>query len=508
MTLLEAFLGSIQGLDVHPISTGKDPNLFFDEWHALAKCANGTGRMYLSWNVKMPRNELIIHGTRGILNVDCYLQNCILRKTLPGPKVVSLFWAAGTSSMSTLKGALATGIGFATGRVRPNPGIHNSVREFYRALTTGSAPPVTAQEGRSMIYWMEDVCRRTDAEKRARLAVSAPVPPGRILVTGAAGFVGKALVKRLIEQGERVRVLVHRPNPALETDPTIDVVYGDLGDPAAVDRAVAGVDLVYHVGATMRGSWPEFECGTVRGTQNVVDSCLRHSVKRLVYISSVTVLDYARMSPKDIVTENSSLEPHSERRGSYTQSKVAAERIVREAIRDRQLPAVILRPGQVFGSGAEKVPPFGTVAIGGRWLVIGSGHLRVPLVFIDDLVDGIVSAATKEGICGSTFQIVDGTEVTQRQYIDQTQVRHPVRVAYGPRILLYGVAILLEGLGKLLRRNVPLTRYKLRSITAPAAFDCSAAAQGLGWTPRIGAEQGLNATYCEPTPRTMAATAR
>jgi len=214
------------------------------------------------------------------------------------------------------------------------------------------------------------------------------------------------------------------------------------------------------------------------------------------------------MSSKDIVTEDSSLEPQPECRGSYTQSKVAAERIVKDAIRDQQLPAVILRPGQIFGPGAEKVPPFGTVAIGGRWLVIGSGNLRVPLVYIDDLVDGIISAASREGIYGSTFQMVDGTQITQKRYIDYTQLRHPVRVTYGSRALLYGVAVLLEGLGKLMRRNVPLTRYKLRSITAPAAFDCSAAAQGLGWTPRIGAEQGLNATYCDQTPRTMAATAR
>ena len=140
--------------------------------------------------------------------------------------------------------------------------------------------------------------------------------------------------------------------------------------------------------------------------------------------------------------------------------------------------------------------------------MIGSGNLRVPLVYIDDVVDGILSAATREGICGSTFQIVDGTEVSQRQYIDHTQVRNPVRVAYGPRMVLYGVAMLLESLGKLMRRNVPLTRYKLRSITAPAAFDCSAAAQGLGWTPRIGAEQGLAATYRDSSPKTMAAAAR
>ena len=111
------------------------------------------------------------------------------------------------------------------------------------------------------------------------------------------GVLGRALLDRLRASGESVRVLVRRRSPELERLPGVQVVYGDLGDPEAVDRAIAGVQLVYHVGATMRGrGWADFEAGTVRGTSNVVDSCLKHDVERLVYVSSVTVLDYAAQS--------------------------------------------------------------------------------------------------------------------------------------------------------------------------------------------------------------------
>ena len=495
LCLLEAFLGEIQNVDVHPVSTGKDPSLFFDEWHARVDFARGVGRMYISWNVRLPRNELVIHGTRGIMNVDCYLQSCIVRKTLPAPKVIQMFVAVGTSSLASLTNAAWTALRFATGKLRPNPGIHDSVIEFYRALASGTAAPVPAEEGRRMVYWMEDVSRRADAEKRVRLALSAPVPPARVLVTGGTGWLGRAVVKRLRERGEPVRVLAHRPNPAMEEDPRIHLVYGDLGDPQAVERAVKGVEVVYHVGAAMRGRGADFDCGTVRGTRNVVDACLRHGVKRVVYVSSLTVLDYARMPPRATVDEDAPIEPYPERRGLYTQAKVAAERIVLDAIRERQLPAVVLRPGQIFGPGAEKVPPFGTVTVGGRWLVIGSGALRLPLVYIDDVVDAMETAATREGVCGSVFHLVDPASVDQKRYIELCGRKGPVRSIFAPRAVLYGLALALECLGRALHRNVPLTRYKVRSITSPASFDCSAAGRSLGWAPRVGVEAGLQATF-------------
>jgi predicted dehydrogenase/nucleoside-diphosphate-sugar epimerase len=496
LCLLEAFLGPIQSADVRPVSTGKDPNLFFDEWHALVNCARGTGRMYISWNVRLPRNEIVIHGTRGILNVDCYLQSCIVRKTLPAPKVIQLFWAVGTSSVSNLVNAARTALRFATGKLRPNPGIHDSAIEFYGALAASTPVPVSSGEGRSMVYWMQKASRWADAEKRARLAVSAPVPKARILVTGAAGRLGRALVKRLRAQGETVRVLARRPNPALEQDPRVHVVYGDLGDPLAVDRAVEGIDVVYHVGATMRGrGWADFECGTVRGTQNVVDACLRHGIGRLVHVSSVTVLDYARLEPDSVVDENTQIETFPERRGYYTQAKVEAERIVMDAIHYRQLPGVIVRPGQIFGPGSETEPPFGTVAVGGRWIVIGSGGLRLPLVYIEDVVDALEAAAVRDGVCGSVFQLVDPVTVDQESYIEFCRWKNPVKVIHMPRVVLYGLAFVLELLGKALHRNVPLTRYKVRSIKAPSAFDCGLAARGLDWSPRVGTERGLIATF-------------
>jgi nucleoside-diphosphate-sugar epimerase len=264
-------------------------------------------------------------------------------------------------------------------------------------------------------------------------------------------------------------------------------VYGNLGDPEAVDRAVAGVQLVYHVGATMRGrGWADFDAGTVSGTTNIVRSCLKHNVDRLVYVSSVTVLDYAGQPPHAVVDENAPLEPHPEKRGFYTRSKLLAERNIVDASR-RGLRAVVLRPGQIVGPGYESVSPYGTLALAGRWIAIGSGRLKLPLVHVNDVIEGMIAAATRPNVCGAIFHLVDSTPVTQRDYITRCQEEAcgSIRASYVPRTMLLTAAAALDLVGTLLKWNLPLTRYRVQSIKE-LTFDCSAARRQLGWEPMTG----------------------
>ena len=87
--LIEAFLGAIEDVSVKYRSTGRHPNIHFDEWHGLVHCAKGVGQMFLSWTARPMRNELFVHGTRGYLHIDCFLQTCTVHKALPGPKAIS-----------------------------------------------------------------------------------------------------------------------------------------------------------------------------------------------------------------------------------------------------------------------------------------------------------------------------------------------------------------------------------------------------------------------------------
>jgi nucleoside-diphosphate-sugar epimerase len=257
-----------------------------------------------------------------------------------------------------------------------------------------------------------------------------------------------------------------------------------------------GVELVYHLGAAMKGGGAEFEQGTVWGTRNIIESCLKHGVKRLVYVSSLSVMDHAGHRTGDPVKEDSCLEPYPQRRGAYTQTKLTAERLVVDAIRERGLPAVVIRPGQIFGPGAEAATPNGIIGIAGRWIVAGGGGRKLPLVYRDDVVDGLLAATVREEAEGKVINVVDPTPLDQNEYLRYARpVLDKKPVWRIPVFILMAAAAGIELLGAILKRSVPLSRYRIRSLKPLYPLDISAAERWLGWRPRVGTREGLQRTF-------------
>jgi predicted dehydrogenase/nucleoside-diphosphate-sugar epimerase len=471
--LLQAFLGDIQDAHGQFRSAGKlsaDPNLRYDEWRALVRCAKGTGQIQLSWNVKPIQNQLFIQGTRGTIRADLFSMFVTCRKNTPFPKALERVLNARREGQAIGRQVRQNVVKFLRGRLMSYHGLQMFIADFYanpRAI-------VSLADARQVVDWTERLARPADEAKRQWLASFPAKLTAPVLVTGAGGFIGRHLLKRLLEQHDRVRVFVRREIPA---DPRVEVVIGDLGDPEAVDRAVAGTQTIYHVGAAMRGSREDFARGTVVGTKNILDAMRRHHVGKLVYVSSLSVLHAAAAKPGVPIQEDWPLEPRASERGAYTQTKLAAEKLVRES----GLPAVILRPGQVFGPGAT--PVTGAVAhrIGKRWVILGAGKLVLPLVYVEDLVDAILLATKKDA---GLWHIVDtGAAVTQ-EHLAPGAIKLPYPLVYH---LAWAAELILK-------TRAPLTRYRLQSALAPVSFDCTAAARDLGWHPRVGVAAGLKQT--------------
>ena len=255
------------------------------------RCERGLGQFQLSWNTKPMQSQMVIHGTKGVLRVDLFAMFLGRRSATPLPKaaerVVNAYAESFRSLMDVPRGAWK----FLRREVQAFQGLRDLVADFYRRLGAGEAPPVSIEDAAVIVEWTEKVARAAEADHAAELARFEPQPAADFLVTGASGSLGSAVVRRLLSEGKRVRVFVRRlPESPIEG---VDYRFGNLGDPDAVDGAVAGAERVIHCGAATAGGWPEHYGSTVVGTRNVIESCKRHGVRQLVHISSMSVLDWA-----------------------------------------------------------------------------------------------------------------------------------------------------------------------------------------------------------------------
>ncbi|MBN1609826.1 MAG: NAD-dependent epimerase/dehydratase family protein [Polyangiaceae bacterium] len=484
--LLQALLGPIEDVAGRWSSIGGDPNLAFDEWRALVRCQRGLGQMQLSWNSKPMQSQIIIHGTRGVLRVDLFAMFHSRRSATPLPKAAERLVNAFTDSLQPLVDVPLGVWKFVRKEVQAYQGLRDLVADYYRRLADGGLPPVAIQEAAEVVRWVETVARAAEADHAAKLAQFPLSPRVEVLVTGASGSLGSAVVRRLVAEGKPVRAFVRRiPSSPL---PGVEYCFGNLGDPFAVDRAVLGATTVIHVGAAMKGGWPEHLGGTVVGTQNVIDACRKHGVSQLVHISSMSVIDWAGSSGRGSVTEDAPLEPRAEERGAYTRAKLEAEKRVRQAAQEG-LRCVILRPGQIFGGGIALVNGAVARKVGGRWLMLGDGGLELPLVYIDDVVDATLAAMNKRLHSGEVIQIVDNEHLTQEDVLVAVGAREGIVKV--PRAVVFGLGKLSELPFGALGRPSPLALYRLQSALAKLHYESGRAEQLLGWKPRVGVREGI-----------------
>jgi 2-alkyl-3-oxoalkanoate reductase len=478
--LFEAFLGPIEDVHASWKSLGGDPNLAYDEWRAQVRCSGGLGQFQLSWNVKPLQSQIIIQGTKGVLRADLFLMFNARRASTPLPKSAERILNAMTDSLQPMVDVPRGVYGFVRKKILPYHGLQELVRAFYQSLDTGAPVPVSVEDAKRVVLWTEKVAQAADAEhelKRSAFTTSDQIP---FLVTGASGKLGNAIVHGLREEGHRVRVLVRRAPESIAEG--TEIALGDLGDPEAVDRAVRGAGIVIHAGAAMKGGWPEHQRGTVAGTQNVLDACEKHGVRKLVHISSMSIVDWAGAPSGEPISEDSGLEPRATERGHYTRAKLAAEELVSRAVAERRVPAIILRPGQIFGGGIPLLTGAVARRMGSRWLVLGDGEVPLPLIHMDDVVDAIIRAARSPLEKGEILQLVHRDSLTQNEVL-RLAVSEQLNVLHLPRALVFGLGGFSELVLGVLHRKSPVSRYRLRSALSKRNFRSTRSHLLEGWSP-------------------------
>ena len=316
----------------------------------------------------------------------------------------------------------------------------------------------------------------------------------KVLVTGATGFLGKRLAKRLVDEGYPVRALARTlSNVGALKKLGVEISFGDLGDKSSIAAAVKGADVVVHAAAGTSGTAKDSGTATVQGTRNVLEACRTNRLKKLIYISSCNVYEVAGYTENQVVTEEAQLERFPLRRGHYSAAKLQAEALVTEAMNHDGCPTVVLRPGTLYGPGAEVYTKMMGVSFARRlFVVFGDGESELPLVHVDNAVDAIVECISNSAADGQVFNVVDQDLVTKKMYMERVvKPLYPrATVIYCPMSLLHTLTWLQEKLIAILGRQPFLTVYRLVSSQKRVRFRASKIEMAIGWRSRISFEQG------------------
>lgn len=308
----------------------------------------------------------------------------------------------------------------------------------------------------------------------------------KVLVTGASGFVGSAVARKLLERGFAVRALVRPTSPRFHLEGLdIEFAEGDLRDPETVRPAMAGVRYLFHVAADYR-LWArdrnEIVTNNVESTRIVMDEALRAGVERVVYTSSVATLA-VRMDGTS-VDETFPLDEHKAI-GAYKRSKVAAERLVERMIAEQSLPAVIVNPSTPIGPRDVKPTPTGRI-------IVDAARGRIPafvdtglnLVHVDDVAQGHV-AALERGKVGERY-ILGGQNVHLSDMLAAIAGllgRRPPRIRM-PRSAIVPLAVTAETIARFTGREPLVTLDALRMSKYRMFFTTAKAERDLGMTAR------------------------
>ncbi len=315
----------------------------------------------------------------------------------------------------------------------------------------------------------------------------------KALVTGGGGFLGGAIVRKLLARGDTVRSFTRSAYPWL-AELGVEQVHGDLGNLADARTAVAGCDVVFHVAAKagVWGRYPDYFATNVVGTRKVIDACRQAGVTRLVYTSTPSVVHTGR----DLEGATETLPYATRFLAHYPATKALAEAVVLAA-NGPTLGTVALRPHLIWGPGdPHLIPRVIARAQAGKLRRIGARPITVDVTYVDNAADAHLNAADRLAVCGGKAYFISNDEplllwnflnrILKDAGLPEVTRSVPTTVAKVGTFALEGVYRMLR-----LRAEPPTTRFVVSQLSTSHWYDIAAARRDLGYAPAVSVEEGL-----------------
>jgi predicted dehydrogenase/nucleoside-diphosphate-sugar epimerase len=443
---------------------------------ALLRAGDVTGRLTVSLRARPVASSLTISGAGGSLTAD-FVRAIVLGAANPGTspleKVANPFLEAAQlawRSAASLTRRLLHGADY--------PGLVELIGDFYAAVAAGDPSPLSVEHLRQVTLAYEQLATHVRAGVAPVAAVPAPVAPpattGPVaVVTGAAGFFGRAITRELARRGFRVRGIGRSDRP---DDPHVhEWVRADLAEEIA-PTAFAGAAVVVHAAAETAGGFEAHARNSVGATRQVLRAMAAAQIRRLVYVSSISVLRPPRPF-WEIQDERTPLAARPEPLGAYTWGKCAAEEVVTEAERRGEVEARIIRPAALIDWEQLELPGLLGRRLFGSWH-LGLGRPGLPFAVCDVGRAGAVVAwsAARFADAPPVVNLLDPAIRTRRQLLHRFREHGwRGRMMWTPISLLAGAMMAARFVMALVRRERgrPLAAW---SILRPRRYDSTVSA--------------------------------
>jgi nucleoside-diphosphate-sugar epimerase len=310
----------------------------------------------------------------------------------------------------------------------------------------------------------------------------------KVLITGGTGFIGSRVVDLLVEHGHSVRLFSrHQELPPRLAGKDVSLFPGDLKDPQTVLNAMAGADAFYHLGELKNTSRHAAEAN-VRLVELIIKQLRRSEVKRLVFVSSITVAGIPSSIPAAEETA-----PRLLLDDQYTRYKMQCEEALADKL-SREEYAVV-RPGVVYGSGSRSLGGLISAVkrIGPLGLPFaGKGRNIAPLIHVQDLADAVYLAGIEKNAAGQVFNLTDGFHNSWFDFFNTIAVSlgTTFRMIPLPVLALRVPALFFDGISGLLNIRIALNSF-LQYVSADLLFDNAKAKRLLRWEPRFDLKRGV-----------------
>ena len=492
------WIGAARRITVMPRSYGVLPQELTDHVDIMIEGERATASMTVSFAMSQAPYSLKLYCEKGSLFVNFDTMSVVVHCNSRLPRPVRRLFQNIDEAQQLMSSTIRTFWGVLTKRVVPYEGLRTILNRFYASIESGTPPPVaeelvvnTAEAEDFIVEHSGKVHLSLDGLKTTCFN---PPPKPRVLVTGASGFVGKVLVRKLLAHGHDVRAYV-RPlseSRALEAL-GVEVVHGDVRDPQSLRRAIQGVESIMHLAAGIRGSRQFAFSSCVKGTENIADLARDSGVKRVIYVGSMAVYDFLALHDGECIREDSPLEPHPELRSTYAHAKRAAEEVAISHLGDRDPMWTIVRPSLIFGPGWDPVSAMG-VRVGRYIISLGGRNKTLRLIHVDDVCDALIAMMRAPATAGRILNLSHPEMLDLGEHVERYVKKHDprVRIIYVPAMLFRAVGWFSEFALRILRRPLLVNRRRVAYLVRGNGVD-GAVLRSFGiWKPKENIREQLD----------------